>query len=150
MNENEPDPVANLDHQGADGSRDQKQKEHELVETMFRAGLEHSDRNLPPVEPPSGVHYTELTEAKPGEVLCSEWNTYRRQIGRLLAEGHEGRYALIKGEEIIGLFDTWEAAREGGLRRYLLEPFFVHAIRAEEPYLRLRGINLPWTSSPLP
>ena len=52
-----------------------------------------------------------------------------------------------EAKEILGLYDTWDAAREVGLRRFLLQPFFVHAIRAEEPYLHIRGVNLPWRSS---
>src|SRR5437588_6623491 len=95
---------------------------------------------------PPGVHYGELAEAAPGEVLCAEWNTYRRQIAHLLADGLEGRYVLIKGDEVIGIYESWQAAREAGLKRFLQEPFFVHAIRVEEPYLRLPGINYPCPS----
>ena len=62
----------------------------------------------------------------------------------------EGRHVLIKGTEILGIYDTDEEAREVGLQRYLLQPFFVHPIRSEEPYVRIRGINYPWPTSPLP
>jgi hypothetical protein len=91
-----------------------------------------------------GVHYTDLPEAKPGEVLYLEWNTYRRIVGRLLAEGNEGRFVLIKGEEVLGLYDTWKAARTAGLERFLLEPFLVKPVLVEEPPLRVRGVNYPW------
>ena len=100
-----------------------------------------------PAERPKGTHYAELPEAKPEDVLGGEWNTYRREVARLLSEGQAGRFVLIKGEEILGLYDTWNAAREAGLRHFLMQPFFVHAIRAEEPYLRIRGVNLPWSST---
>ena len=76
-------------------------------------------------------------------MLGREWNTYRREVGRLLAEGQAGRFALIKAEEVLGVYDSWEAAREVGLQRFLMQPFLVHEIRAEEPYLRIRGVNLP-------
>jgi hypothetical protein len=99
--------------------------------------------------PTKGVHYTELPEAKPGESLAEEWNTYRREVGRLLAEGHQGRYVLIKDETIIGIYDTDSAAAEEGAKRYLLKPHLVHPIRTEEPYLRIRGINYPWPTSRL-
>jgi hypothetical protein len=94
-----------------------------------------------------GVHYTELAEAKPGDAFFHEWNAYRREVGRLLAEGQEGRHVLIKGEEIIGVYDTWDEAEEVGLKRYRGGGFFVHPIRTEEPYLRIRGINLPWPTN---
>ena len=99
------------------------------------------------LERPKGIHFTELPEAKPGDVLACEWNTYRREVGRLLSEGQAGRFVLIKGQEILGLYDTWDAAREIGMQRFLMQPFLVHAIRVEEPYLRIRGVNLLWTNS---
>jgi hypothetical protein len=45
---------------------------------------------------PRGVHYTELAKAKQGDTFFHEWNGYRREVGRLLAEGQEGRHVLIK------------------------------------------------------
>ena len=90
------------------------------------------------------IHYTELSEAPPGEELSGEWNTHRREVGRLLAEGHAGKFVLIKESQIIGLYDTWDAARKAGLRLYLMEPFMVHEVRAEEPLRRVRGYTIPW------
>jgi hypothetical protein len=94
----------------------------------------------------AGIHYTQLPPAKPGEPLFQEWNTYRREVGRLLNDGQGGRYVLIKSDAVIGIYDAWDAAREAGLKRYLLEPFLVHPIRAEEPHVRVRGLNLPCPS----
>jgi hypothetical protein len=128
--------------------REKKQQERALVEKMHREAIEQARLQPQPLrEPAGGVHYTELPEAKPGEPLAEEWNTYRREIGRWLAEGLEGRHVLIKGEEVIGIFDTAEGAQREGLTRYVLQPFFVHPIRTEEPYLRIRGINWPWPTS---
>jgi hypothetical protein len=90
------------------------------------------------------VHYTELPEAPPGEALSLEWNTYRREVGRLLAEGHAGKFVLIKESQIIAFYDTWDAAVEAGHRLYLLESFLVHEVRAEEPLRRVRGYTIPW------
>jgi hypothetical protein len=85
------------------------------------------------------IHYTELRPAEPGEPGGQEWNTYLREVGRLLAEGHEGKWALIKGDDVIGLFDSREEARAEGLRRFLLQAQFIHQIRAYEPVVRLRA-----------
>jgi hypothetical protein len=102
-----------------------------------------------PVQEQAGIHHTQLPEDASDRPLACEWNVYRREIGRLLAEGHEGRYVLIKGETVLGLFETWDLARTAGLERFLREPFFVHPVSATEPHLRLPGINHPWPSSAL-
>jgi len=172
MNENGRELVEQMHREAVEHYQEQKEKGRQLVEAMFREELERQREEkqrqrslveqvhreaieqgrvepLPPHEPIRGVHYTELPEAKPGEPLAEEWNTYRREVGRWLAEGLEGRHVLIKGTEILGIYDTSEEARKVGLQRYLLQPFFVHPIRPEEPYLRIRGINHPWPSSRL-
>jgi hypothetical protein len=52
-------------------------------------------------------------------------------------------FVLIKDDVVIGLYDTWDAARAAGLQRYLLSVFLVHQVQRREPILRLRGYNLP-------
>jgi hypothetical protein len=89
------------------------------------------------------IHHTQLPAARPGEVLSVEWNTYRREAARLLAEGQAGKFVLIKGSQLVSLYGTWDAAREAGLRLYLMEAFLVHEVRAEEPVLRIRGYSAP-------
>src|SRR5262245_47362761 len=83
------------------------------------------------------IPWTELTPAQPGSPLAREWETYRREVGRLLAAGEEGRYALIHGDDIVGIFDTWDEAREAGLNRYLLQAHMVRPILSREPLLRV-------------
>jgi len=83
------------------------------------------------------IHYTELPDLPPDDPLRQEWNYFRRELPRLLAEGHEGKFALLRGEEIIGLYPTQDDALRAGYETFLLEPFLVHAIRIEEPLLRL-------------
>jgi hypothetical protein len=117
-----------------------------LIEAIHREAQQRPGASATPAAPPRAIHHTELPEAKAGEALAEEWNTYRREVGRLLEQGHEGKFVLIKGQQIIDLHDSWESAREAGLERYLLEPFFVHVVRAEEPALRIRGYNLPCRS----
>ena len=90
-----------------------------------------------PTERPT-IPYTELKELPPGHDLCREWNTYLKELPRLLAEGKEGKFVLIKGTEIFGLFDSWGEARSVGLERFLLQPMLVHEIRARVPLIRVR------------
>jgi hypothetical protein len=57
--------------------------------------------------------------------LEQEFATYRRELRRLLDEGHANRHALIKGDEIISIWDTQRDALQAGHERYGLEPFAV-------------------------
>lgn len=82
------------------------------------------------------IPWTELPPANPSSPLAAEWETYRREVGRLLAEGQEGKYALIKGDEIIGIYETWDEARRVGLAKYLLQGHIVRPILSREPVIR--------------
>jgi hypothetical protein len=115
-----------------------------LVQRLAEEERERLGDQPPPLPVPPEIQHTQLPEDHSGGPLAREWNVYRREIGRLLAEGQEGRFILIKGEDVLGLFDSWDAARAAGLKRFLREPFFVHPIRASEPHLRIRGITQPW------
>jgi hypothetical protein len=42
----------------------------------------------------------------PDDPIRESWETFCNVIDRLLAEGHEGRYAFIKGSEIVGIWDN--------------------------------------------
>jgi hypothetical protein len=84
---------------------------------------------------PLTVHYTELPDARPGCPLYREWGTYRREAGRLLAEGHGGRHVLIKGEDILGIWGTHDEAMAAGYQRFLNQPFLVHQIEKRERVL---------------
>ena len=111
---------------------------HDLVARVHR---EFMERNPPPPLPsPQTIHYTELPPSRPGDTFAKEWETYRREVGRLLAEGNEGRYILIKGGEIIGIWNREEDALATGYQKYPLQPFFVHQIQERERLLRI-GFN---------
>jgi hypothetical protein len=69
-----------------------------------------------------------LWDLPPESPIWSEWNLFRREWPRLLAEGHEGSWVLIKGEEIIGVFATREEARGVGLRRFGLTTMLIQQI----------------------
>jgi hypothetical protein len=95
-------------------------------------------------------HYTELAEALPDDVFFHEWNTYRREVGRLLSQGSEGKFVLIKGQTVIGLFDHQDLALAEGNRRFPCQTFLVHQVQETEPVVRVRGYNLPCLNSPIP
>ena len=62
-------------------------------------------------------------------------------VGRLLIEGHDNRWLLIKGEEIIGIWDTREEAFAVASERFFRQAVLVKQILEWEPLLRL---SLRW------
>jgi hypothetical protein len=86
-----------------------------------------------------GRKVEELPDAGPNDPLALEWNTYKREAPRLIAEGHEGRYVLIKDGYIYGIWDTQSEAIREGYRKFGNVPFMAHRISAIEPRYRM-----PW------
>jgi hypothetical protein len=64
------------------------------------------------------IHYTELGPARPDDPNGLAWETYRREVARLIAEGHEGKYVLLHDDEIAGIYESWEDAKREGLLRF--------------------------------
>lgn len=130
MNENKDEPTL---PQMVERYRRMMREGQGLVETMHRDAITshrnpHQDGGLfveqarrqvieavpaPPAESSEAqaVHFTELPRAQAGSRLSREWDFYRHEVHRLLAEGHEGRFVLIKGETIIGIWDSQEEAK---------------------------------------
>jgi hypothetical protein len=86
------------------------------------------------------VHATQLPEVRSDSPLATEWNFYRTIVGRLLAEGHEGKWILIKNEEIVGIWDTEAKAVAVHLERFAEQPVLLKQLLAREPILRI-GYN---------
>jgi hypothetical protein len=76
-----------------------------------------------------------LLRAAAGDTNAEEWELYLREVGRLLAEGNEGRYILIKGDHIIGIWDTQKEAFAAADQRFPLQPYFVRQIQERERLL---------------
>jgi hypothetical protein len=114
-----------------------KDEELELVERLYREESERM-RKEPPLPPPQQqtIHYTELPEDTPDSPITREWNLYRREVGRLLAQGHEGKWVLIKGEEIIGIWESRDQAKAVALERYFMQPVLIRQVLTREPVLR--------------
>ena len=65
------------------------------------------------------------------ERLASELATYEAHKEELVSQ-HEGRYALVHGSEIAGVWDTYNDALESGYQKFKLEPFLVKQIQSIE------------------
>ena len=73
---------------------------------------------------PTGVVYKGM------QALEQEIETYKEQLPSLLSE--EGKFALIRGKELVGLFDTYSDALSAGYERFGTQPFLVKQIQAIE------------------
>lgn len=66
----------------------------------------------------------------PDHPLATEIATYNRRLPELGAEA--GRFIVLKGEETVGIFDSYGEAVEAGFKRFTLEPFVVKEILPAE------------------
>jgi hypothetical protein len=123
------------------GEQAMNETERDLVQLLQEQEREQVN-DLPPLPPPErpSIHFTELPEALPGSPIATEWNCYRRIVERLLAEGQEGKWLLIKNEEIIGIWETEEEANEARVQSFLMQPVLMKQVLTWEPKLRI-GYN---------
>ncbi len=71
-----------------------------------------------------------------------ELATYRKNLPSLV--DREGKFVLIRGQDIIGIYDTLDdAAREGYERIGLFTPFFISQIQADEKPIVLHRDIVP-------
>jgi hypothetical protein len=65
--------------------------------------------------------------------LETEMGTFRRELPGLLADpANRGRFVLIQGGLVAGLFPTFDAGLEAGYDRFGLEPFMVKEVTDRE------------------
>lgn len=62
--------------------------------------------------------------------LDTELHTYKTKLPNLL--GQLGKFALVKGQEVIGVYDSYEDALKFGYEKFKLEPFLVKRIAPAE------------------
>jgi hypothetical protein len=59
--------------------------------------------------------------------------TYLRELPRLLEEGYAWKHALVKGDEVLSIWDTQGDAIQAGRERFGLDPIFVKTIDPRDP-----------------
>ncbi len=62
--------------------------------------------------------------------LEKELATYREKLPEL--KEHEGKFALIHGNEVVDCYAAYEDAIKAGYQKFQLEPFLVKQINALE------------------
>ena len=78
--------------------------------------------------PPGPLWPTEFPEQLAS--IRTELETYYRELPRLLDEGEEGRYLVVKGNAVHGAWDTLRDAIQYGHDRFGLEPFITQEVDA--------------------
>lgn len=79
----------------------------------------------------------DLPPGKPDSPIDVEWDFYRANVEKLLAEGNEGRFILIKGDQVIGIWDTLKEAEDMANEKFLMQPCLIHQIRRREPIIKM-------------
>ena len=60
--------------------------------------------------------------------IRAEIATYRRELSRLLAKVHAGRFVFIKGDEVVGVWDKSDDAYQAGCQRFWAGPFLAQPV----------------------
>lgn len=127
-------------HQQAEPQSDDSVVRQQELEQLVRALGESRERAAAADQrsnpPARSIPFTELPEAKHDYVFDREWNLYRREVGRWLAEGKEQRWVVIVNDEIIGFWQTQEEANRACLERFPGRSMFMKQILAREPIIR--------------
>jgi hypothetical protein len=63
--------------------------------------------------------------------LAEEWETYKRELCRLLDEGNAGRHAVLHGDQVESIWDTYSDALQHAYDRFGLEKRF--AVKRIDP-----------------
>ena len=74
------------------------------------------------------IPYTQVKPLPEDHELYREDQTFRRELPRLLAEGKELKFVLIKGDEIIGIYETMNEGILVGREKFGMQPFMVKLI----------------------
>ncbi len=77
--------------------------------------------------------------------LDRELATFRRELPGLLANlANVGRYVLVHGDNVLGLFSSFDDALAAGYERVGIEPFLVKEITEhEQPRYFSRSLRCP-------
>jgi hypothetical protein len=73
--------------------------------------------------------------------LETEVGFYNELLPELLEQG-EGKYVVIKGRELLGVYGDSDLAYGAGLERYGFTSFLLRPIRAVQPVLDLTNLHL--------
>jgi hypothetical protein len=76
-----------------------------------------------------GTLVQDLPDPPAGEPYAEEWKTFKREVYRLMWGGNKGRFALIKGDRVLSVWDTQDDAIQAGRERFGQKPIFVQEVQ---------------------
>ncbi len=74
-------------------------------------------------------------------MLEQERQFYAEHLAEWLTT-YPGKYVAVKGDELIGAFDTIEEALAEGARRFALEPFLVRRVQQTREDISIPALTL--------
>jgi len=77
----------------------------------------------------------------PDEALAEELVYYTKNKADLLQK-HEGKFALIKGRRLLGVFDSQAAAYSEGLKQLGNAPMLIVRVQAREPRVLIPALQV--------
>jgi hypothetical protein len=76
-----------------------------------------------------GTRIDEIPDIPAGEPFAEEWRAFKRQVHRLVSEGKTGKFAVLNGDQLVGVWDTLSDADLAGRREFGGAPFLVQEIQ---------------------
>jgi len=67
---------------------------------------------------------------------------YFNKIRGDLLKKDENKFALVKGEELLNTYTTWEEAYSAGVEKFGKEPFLIKQVLKEEPKENIPALSL--------
>jgi hypothetical protein len=74
-------------------------------------------------------------------MLDQEIKYYREHLGEWLTQ-YPQRFVLVKGNELVGTFDTQEQALTEGVRRFGLSSFLIRRVQEHQDEIRIPALTL--------
>ena len=97
--------------------REEPVEQNDLVRAMHEAAVV------------GGTLVQQLPDPPAGSPFEAEWKTFKREIYRLMCAGNQGRFALVKGDQVVSVWDTMKDAIQAGRERFGSEPIFVQEVQ---------------------
>jgi hypothetical protein len=89
----------------------------ELVRAMFESAIA------------GGTPIFDIPDIPDGQPLAKEWKAFCSELPRLIAAGHKGRFAVVKGDRVESIWDTQRDALQAGRQQFGQEAFLLQEIQ---------------------
>ena len=76
-----------------------------------------------------GTMIDQTPEVSADKPFAQEWATFKREVYLLVNEGHTGRFAVLKGDRVQSVWDTFHDAEQAGCMQFGGGSFLVQEIQ---------------------